>query len=426
MRQLLLEDSKMIGRRSALHFLRLYRLVFFSLLFAGQSLAVLAQILPEGLTISGMLDLRGIASSKTRSFEDGGVGLTRFGADRAGRQRLFADVPVAAFMVNYRISYDLSFESHWRADASSRARVDAIEAFLRYAPVSTDAFKFQLRGGAFLPPISLGETAYAWTSAYNLTPAALTAWLGEEIKTIGLEGAMMWRGEDERVDARLGLYGANEPAGASIAARGFALTDRLAGLFDPRVALPVGYVNELRQIDDRLGLYASVTYVRPDLLTLRAVAYDNLADAKAVRAGRASWRTRFYSIGADLSLPMEFTLMGQAMTGTTRINPVPSFLLDVQFDSAFVMLAKDIGRHRLSARIEQFRVSDLNRLGPIGNDQRGHALSLAYVNWLNRDLRLTVEQLMVNSVDKRRQRLGLAERQDELQFQTSLRYYFHL
>jgi len=32
---------------------------------------------------------------------------------------------------------------------------------------------------------------------------------------------------------------------------------------------------------------------------------------------------------------------------------------------------------------------------------------------------------MVRSADRRRTRLGLAERQDELRFQASLRYYFH-
>jgi len=55
---------------------------------------------------------------------------------------------------------------------------------------------------------------------------------------------------------------------------------------------------------------------------------------KPVRDGRAAWRTRFYSL-ADLSLPYDFSLIGQAMIGATRINPVPSFLFDVQFRSAF-------------------------------------------------------------------------------------------
>jgi len=90
--------------------------------------------------------------------------------------------------VTIRLSYDLSFRSHWRADASSRARLDAVEAFLRYARVQPDTVRFQVRAGAFLPPFSISETAFAWTSAHNLTPAALTSWLGEEIKAIGLEG----------------------------------------------------------------------------------------------------------------------------------------------------------------------------------------------------------------------------------------------
>jgi len=52
-------------------------------------------------------------------------------------------------------------------------------------------------------------------------------------------------------------------------------------LFDPRVALTGGYVDGLRQIDDRYGLYGTITYTRSDLLTLKAVAYDNMANPKA-------------------------------------------------------------------------------------------------------------------------------------------------
>jgi len=31
-----------------------------------------------------------------------------------------------------------------------------------------------------------------------------------------------------------------------------------------------------------------------------------------------------------------------------------------------MMLARDFGAHRISARVEEFRVSDLNRLGQLG------------------------------------------------------------
>ncbi len=398
-------------------------IILMSVLFFQPARAGDEPLIP-GLNLAVMLDARAIASSRTQSYFDRGIGITQFGADRAGRRRLLLDIPTAAFLVNYRLSYDLSFESHWRASGSSRTRLDAIEAFLRYAPVSTDIVKFQFRAGAFLPPAGLSETAFAWTSAYNLTPSALSSWLGEEIKILGVEGAAQWRLDADRIDLRLGVYGGNDPAGVTIAGRGFSFSDTLPGLFDPRAQMPSGYVNELRQLNNHYGGYAGLTYKRPDMFTLRGFAYDNFADPRAVRDGRAAWRTRFFTFSAEVPLPFDLTVIAEVLTGTTRINPIPTFLLDVKFDTASILVAQDYGPHRLSLRAEEFRVSDRNRLGPIGNDQHGHAFTAAYITWLNKDLRLTLEQLVVQSADRRRLRLGFAEIQDELQIQGSLRYYF--
>src|SRR5258705_9405197 len=57
-----------------------------------------------------------------------------------------------------------------------------------YRPVSTSAFRWSIKAGAFFPPISLENTEIGWTSPWTLTPSAINAWVGEELRTIGLEG----------------------------------------------------------------------------------------------------------------------------------------------------------------------------------------------------------------------------------------------
>src|SRR5258705_6925122 len=139
-----------------------------------------------------------------------------------------------------------------------------------YRPVSTSAFRWSIKAGAFFPPISLENTEIGWTSPWTLTPSAINTWVGEELRTIGLEGMLEWRSEVRTIAFMASIYGWNDPAGILVADRGWALHDRVTGLIDrPREPDAIAYAThvpeplytyEVLEIDGRPGWYAAASW----------------------------------------------------------------------------------------------------------------------------------------------------------------------
>jgi len=77
-----------------------------------------------------------------------------------------------------------------RAEPDDRNVVDALEAYLRYAPASDGDVSWSMKAGAFFPTISLENDDLGWASPYTLTPSAINSWIGDELRTIGGEGKL--------------------------------------------------------------------------------------------------------------------------------------------------------------------------------------------------------------------------------------------
>src|ERR1700730_16596842 len=143
-------------------------------------------------------------------------------------------------------------------DDKDRSPVGVTEAALQFLPYPRAGYRFRLKAGAFYPPISLENRAAGWESPYTLSYSAINTWLGEELRTIGVEGQLDWLGTraGHGFDLALtgGVFGWNDPAGVVIARRGFALDDRQTTLFG-RVgssnSSPLQSVELFHEIDDR-------------------------------------------------------------------------------------------------------------------------------------------------------------------------------
>ena len=377
----------------------------------------------------GYADLRLIVPSNQVSWQDGLLGKLRYGAEDNKPELRVAEAVGQGVAL---ITPELTALAVVRVEPEQRTFFDFLEAYVRYRPVSTTAWRWSVKAGAFFPPLSLENTEVGWTSPWTLTPSAINTWVGEELRTIGAEGDLEYRSEARTITALASIYGWNDPAGVLIADRGWALHDRVTGLIDKprepnaiaaalRVPAPL-YTYEVLEIDDRPGWYAGASWDEVGLGYLNVIYYNNEANPRSVRLNTVAWRTDFWDMGARTQIG-NVTLMAQGMIGNTLIIPSKSFFSDTHFKSAYLLAGWTISEDwRVAARADVFS-TDEKRPFPNNLSEHGNALTLA-VNYLPYDwLRITAEAIRVDSTRNQRKQSGLAPHAVEDQLQLSAKFY---
>ena len=380
--------------------------------------------------LQGYADVRLVVPSDQVSWQDGGLGKLRFGAENARPDAVFAE---AALQGSAVILPELLAVATIRSAYKQHSAVDLLEGYLRYRPVSTSAFRWSVKGGAFFPPVSLENTEIGWTSPWTLTPSAINSWIGEEIRIIGAEGMLEWRSEVRTLSVSAAAFRWNEPAGVLIADRGWSVSDAFTGLFgEPRLpdltaqqmrVAPPLRTKEIMQIDSRTGWYAAAAWDEAAVGKLNFIAYDNEADSTAIYDGTIAWRTAFQNIGFTTQFG-RVTVLAQGMVGQTAIRPSPFYSSDTHFSAGYVLAGWNVDENwRLAARVDVFGTTEHEITGAQGAHESGNALTLA-VNYLPYDwLRITAEGIRVDSTRNDRTQMGLPARAVENQFQLSARFY---
>lgn len=390
-------------------------------------IALLALIAPAAHATDWELDLdaRLVSSDGRRSFTDGGLGTVRYDEDQSGLR-----LGRARFAVSQALGEVWSL----RLDASAwgdhdRNPVDLTEAYLQWRPYPRAGWRFRLKAGAFYAPLSLENRASGWESPYTLSNSAINTWVGEELRTIGMEGQLDWLGTrtGHGFDLALtgGLFGWNDPAGKVLAMRGFALDDRQTTLFG-RVgstnSTPLPPIELFHEIDHRAGYYGGIEARYFDRVVVRALHYDNRADPAAFDGAlqEFAWDTSFNCAGLRVEGANGWTAIAQWLEGETYIEP-PGIELGWPFDARFVLLSKQLRHHRLSLRYDSFEVQSETPDG--SGAQHGHAWTAAYVYEPDAHWRFTVEWLHVTSdAANRMLELGEPAIARETQLQLAVRY----
>jgi hypothetical protein len=379
----------------------------------------------------GYLDCRLIARASERSWADGGLGKTRFGDGGTSAGCVQAGlVATAQFTPALLALADVQYQT------TDRNALSALEAYLRYRPVSTTPLRWSFKVGEFFAPVSLENDAIGWTSPWTLTPSAINSWIGEEFRSIGAEARVEWRGEAQSVEGILALVRDNDPAGELLAARGWSLSDLTSGI-GSRVREPDVYAvqNELAiprrfdpflENDDRTGWYAGASWHATGRGGITLLRYDNEADPTTHSDGASpvfSWHTDFWSLGAEADVG-DIVLLGQAMTGSTAIEPSPFFSTYTDFRAAYVLAGWNSGVVRPTLRLDTFSTEQLPR--SIDNRVREHGNAVTFaLNWRPLDwLRVTGEALRVYSWRNQRIEEGIAAQQTDNQVQLSARLSF--
>ena len=379
----------------------------------------------------GFLEARlPIHDGDERSWTEGGLGKLRFGEGDGGLE------PAGALSVSWQLSESLIAVADFQAQGQTSPGLGVISAWVRWRPVSTSAWRWSVRAGAFFPPVSLENDGVGWTSRYTLTPSAINSWVGEELRSVGAEARLEHRGAHGSFEAGVALYRWNDPAGELIATRGWALGDVTSPL-GATVRQPDAYASAFAPVpvqykpfvenDGTTGWHADAEWRSPGGIRLRALRYDNRADPESYshQAGRDvfSWLTRFGSVGAEVPVG-PVLLVGQWLGGHTAIEPLPELYIESHYRAAFLLASWERGAWRPALRYDRFRVSQDPDFVGDAFEEDGHAWTAA-LNWRPREwLRVTAEWLRVDSTRTQRLLEGMAPRQREDLLQLNLRYQF--
>ena len=389
-------------------------------------LALGAGALAQGAEWELALDVRAVSSDGRESFLDNGQGKLRFDQDhqgiQLGRLRAAWNQPIGELFFAHVEA------STW--DDDDKNPIDLTEAWIEYRPYPRAGFKSRLRLGAFYPPMSLESRALGWETPYTITPSAVSSWIGEEIRTVGLEGQVDWLGTrlGHSFDLQLtaALFGWNDPAGTMIAAHGWALHDRQTTLFG-RVGAPqpdpaLAKKELFAEIDDRPGYYVGAQARYLDRVILNVLHYDNRADPTVYEPELRdfAWLTKFDAAALRVETGNGWTVILQALDGETYIAP-GGFWLDWLYDSQSALIAKRTGAHMLAARYDQFAVEFLGNQAIPGSED-GDAWTLAYSWDRGGPWRFALEWLQVKSDVPARLTLGENPLATETKLELSARY----
>ncbi|HXT22739.1 MAG TPA: hypothetical protein VN923_18475, partial [Thermoanaerobaculia bacterium] len=341
--------------------------------------------------VHGVVSLRALAVSGGDSWVDGGLGKLRFDDD---------DEPLSFGAAHVAYRARLTPILALRAAASAYADgpgslVDLDEAYLELRPVPRSAWRLVARGGAFHAPFSLENTGVGWTSPYTLSYSSVNGWFGEELRTIGAdlqathEGAAA--GSPHDFGLLLGAFQANDPAGALLSWRGWAIGDRPTRLFErlPLAPLPgfgstgLFFVQEafeepFKELDGRTGWYAGAQWDYLDRSRLRVQHYDNRGDALVAKDGQWTWRTELDHAGWHLRLPSGSEAIAQVVRGETEMDGFDGPFVYADFGAWFLLLSHGWGRQRASLRYDDFWVHDRDHVAGDPNQEDGHAWTAAW------------------------------------------------
>lgn len=393
------------------------------------SLLLLASLPAWAVDWSGLIDLRAVAAHSTRSWTDEGLGKLRSDSGLSlGQAVLRGDAELAETVSGVLIATAADDRAHM---------ADVSEAWLRWSPVPDGPWRLNVRAGAFFPEMSLENNGVGWTPTRTVSASAINSWIGEELRTVGVEASLLRRGRplgsphDFGITA--GLFRDNDPIGTLLTWRGWGIGDRITSLHEPLILAdlpvyrPTGNIPKqtrsihlFRELDGRIGYQVSARYGYEGWLSLGAMHYDNRTNPQLVIDGQYGWRTHFDHVSASLLLG-GWEWLAQAMRGNTMMGRNSA---TIDFHAGYLMASHALGAGKMSVRYDLFSTRDIDRFPVDPNGEHGSAVAVAYSHPLAAGWTLVGEALAVRSNRQARLLLGEQQRQTESSLTASLRWRF--
>ena len=413
------------------------RVLVTAALLAGTALPGHAKELRGGHKLDLGLELGYIDASGYESWTEGSVGKLRDNEPGARVSRAFLD-----FTGKLADTLDARVALEGYDDDLGNA-IDVTQAYLEWRPVPKSPTRYRLKLGAFYPRISMENVDPGWSSPYTLNSSAINTWVAEELRSVGAELSISRRpqslGNAHEFSVHTSVFQGSDPAGSLLAWKGWSIHDRQTRYSDelPLPPLPQiqpgmmfedqdPYVTPLREIDGRLGFYVTADWKYRRSFQLRVGHYDNRADPLKLISGQYGWTTRFEHVGFQATLPGEVGLIGQWMSGSTVMGPVMNgaHVVDVEYESYFLLLTRAFGDHRISARYDNFDLTQNDRTPEDNNAEYGIGWTLNYRFEMSENVGLVAEWLSIKTHHCGWIYYGLDPTKTERQLQLSLKLRF--
>jgi len=387
--------------------------------------------------ITVLLDGRIALANGERSFVNRGLGKTQFQGNSDGGYKFFAVPQEADIIWTPRFTNSLSASVSAAYQRDQENPVDLLEAFLSFLPPQNGSVGYSVRAGIMWPEISLEHTTGgAWSTVDVLTPSAINAWVGEEVKVLGLEGTVRTSIGDSMLGFTGAIFGFDDTAGTLLSFRGWALHNEKATVFGHIPLPPLNpFITLLQQhetrsfieIDHRPGFYGRLEWRAPSAFGAALFYYDNRADPQAFKpSGQWGWRTRFWNLGINADLGPKTRLLAQGMTGSTIMgfrDPVTDKRwVHTRFRSAYVSVTQTLtDKAAVTGRIEAFRTHEMgSEMSPL-ESEHGWSTTVALRYNIRDNLTGFAEAMNVRSRRGVRVNLGEDPFQPQTVFQLGLR-----
>ena len=394
--------------------------------------AGLACLPAHAIDLSGLVDLRAVHASSATSWTREGLGKLRYDQHNDGLR-----LGQAMLRVDGELLDTVSAVAIVNAADDRSKMLDITEGWVRWNPLPGGAWKHTVRAGQFFPHLSLENDGLGWTPTRSISTSAINSWVGEELRTRGIEFGTRRHGrvagDAHDIGLTLAIFAGNDPTGTLLTWRGWGIGDRITGISEPLtladlpVYRPDGKLRRqsrtiyvFREFDNRLGYELSAAYAYAGWLELSAMTYDNRAEPQIVSGGQFGWRTRFQHASARVRLD-GWELMGQAMTGLTFMGTRGA---GVDFRAWYLLASHAAGPGKVTLRYDRFKLDENDRIPADPNQERGKGLALAYALPLSAQWTLVAEALAVHSDRPARLLLYEASKQHERSVSAALRWRF--
>ena len=365
----------------------------------------------DGLAVEvkGLVQLNYVKADEQSSWFDKDTGILAYSKDSANVQQAFIEL-------SDNFSNGLSYAVVANYYQLGEQNVGISQAQVSYKPLSSNKLRWRSRVGFFYPKLSLENVDTGWLSPFTYTQSAVNSWVGEELRTVGLELTLYSPGRTRNSPVSWEFHGslfkANDPLGTLISWRGFAMHDRQS-LNNERVPFAPypsviqqdrifhpNYVEPFHELDGNIGFYLGTHIEYYKQSTLRYYYYDNQANPLAVSQERLyAWRTKFHSLALQHKFDGNTRVLGQWLSGSSVMG---ERFVYIDFDAWYVMLSHKHKAHRISLRFDKFKVREDDIFPWDPNNSDGHGVTMAWRYDLDKNWQIGVEQhINWNSADIR-------------------------